>query len=223
MVTHVPATKAPEYKISDGVNLIPINNLCDIKKAWKRYVVIGAGKTGIDALLHLIDSNVDVNKIEWIVSNDCWYFNRDILINIKDLSKVFPLLIDTQIAAKDVNEAYRRLEEVDYFLRLTKDIWPTKMRAATVSTKEMEKLRRIPNIIRLGRIDRIENDAIFFKQGDAIPTGSDTLHIDCSAAGTNFPPVKKIKIFDGNCINLLMVQLPQPCTSGAMIAAMELK
>ena len=222
MLTHVPATKAPEYKISDGVNLIPINKLCDIKKAWKRYVVIGAGKTGIDALLHLMDRNVDVKKIVWIVSNDCWYFNRDLFIKLKHLLKLFPSLIDTQIAAKDVNEVYRGLEEVGYFLRITKDIWPAKMRAATVSTKEMEQLRRIPNIIRFGRIDRIENDAIVFKQGDTIPTDSDTLHIDCSAAGTNFPPVKE-KIFDGNHINLLMVQLPQPCTSGAMIAAMELK
>ena len=107
-------------------------------------------------------------------------------------------------------------------MRLDKNIWPTKMRAATVSSKEMAKYRGIKNIVRHGRIERIERDKIIFVQGDTILTDTDTLHIDCSAAGTNFPPVKE-KIFDGNRINLMMVQMPQPCTSGAMIAALENK
>ena len=222
LVTHVPSTRAPEYKISDGVNLLPLNSLSEIKKPWKRYVVIGAGKTGIDAILHLFENNVDVTKISWIVSNECWYFNRDIFINLRRFAKQLQPIIDAQISAKDVNEAYLRLEEIGYFMRLTKDIWPTKMRAATISTKEMETIRTITNIIRLGRIDRIENDAIIFEQGATLPTDANTLHIDCSAAGTNFPHVNE-KIFSGEYINLLMVQAPQPCTSGAMIAAIELK
>ena len=55
MITNVPATTPPKYHISEGVNLISINGLADIKKPWKRYVVIGAGKTGIDAILYLLD------------------------------------------------------------------------------------------------------------------------------------------------------------------------
>jgi hypothetical protein len=41
-----------------------------------RYVVIGAGKTGIDAVLHLLDIGVQQEAITWILSNDCWYFSR---------------------------------------------------------------------------------------------------------------------------------------------------
>ena len=41
-----------------------------------RYVVIGAGKTGMDAALHLLDSGVDSDNITWIISQDCWYSNR---------------------------------------------------------------------------------------------------------------------------------------------------
>ena len=143
-----------------------------------------------------------------------------------DFNRVFtkevPPILEAIIAAKDVNDAYKKLEEVGQFLRLDKSIWPTKMRAATVSTKELHQLQSIKNVVRLGRIERIENTAIIFKKGGSIPTDGDTLHIDCSASGTNFPPVKE-KIFDGKKIYIQMVQVPQPCTSGAMIAAMELQ
>ena len=63
MLTHVPATKPPQYVVAEGVNLVPINRLAEIKSPWKRYVVIGAGKTGLDALSYLLDNGVDQDKI----------------------------------------------------------------------------------------------------------------------------------------------------------------
>ena len=107
-------------------------------------------------------------------------------------------------------------------MRLDKSIWPTKMRAATVSSMEMTKFRLITNIIRKGRIESIDSDTITFQQGDTIPTDADTLHIDCSTAGTKTIQLKS-KIYDGRHIHLMGVQVPQPCTSAAMIAAIELK
>ena len=46
--------------------------------------------------------------------------------------------------------------------------------------------------------------------------------MDCSVNSTAFAPVKE-KVFDGDRINLQMVQIPPACTSAAMIAALELK
>ena len=224
-LTHVPSTKAPEYASEEGVNLVPINKLADIKEPWKRYVVIGAGKTGLDALLYLLDNGVDPEKIVWIVSNDCWYMSRDDFEGgdaFKSLHKIFPKFFGVILESENVDEVYQKSEAEGIFYRLDKNIWPTKMRAATVSSKEMKKCLTIKNIVRLGRIERIEKEQIVFKQGGTIPTDADTLHVDCSASGTNFPPVKE-KIFDGNKINLMMVQMPQPCTSAAMIAALENK
>jgi cation diffusion facilitator CzcD-associated flavoprotein CzcO len=224
LLTHVPATKPPEYAIEDGVNLVPTHKIAEIKRPWNKYVVIGAGKTGIDAILHLLDNNVDPNKLTWIVPNDSWFFNRDAIAgdNIKTFTKRLPTIMGALLAADDVNDVYKKFEEVGYFMRLDKNIWPTKMRAATVSSKEMHQLQTIVNVVRLGRIERITNNTIIFKQGESIPTDVDTLHIDCSASGTNFPPVKE-KLFEGKNISLQMVQVPQPCTTGAMIAALEIK
>jgi hypothetical protein len=228
MLTQVPFTNPPEYGISEDVNLVPLNKLVEIKTPYKRYVVIGAGKTGLDALLFLLDNNVSPEKIAWVVSNDCWYINRDLFgMNGKEDHKnfigKFPMINGALLASKDINDAYKKSEEIGMFMRLDKNIWPTKMRAATVSRKEMEKISTVENIIRHGRIDRSESDKIIFQQGDTIPTDNETLHIDCSAAPwSKSAPVKK-KIFDGNRIHLQAIQLPQPCTSAAMIGALELK
>ena len=221
-LTNIPATKSPDYSISDGVNLVPINKLSDLSKCWKRYVIIGAGKTGLDALLYLLDNNVDPEKIVWIISNDCWYFNRDSVSDLTNLHKIFHEFYGAVLASVDVNDAYKRGEEIGQFMRLDKNIWPSKMRAATVSSKEMEKVQNIKNIIRLGRISHIEKDKISFVQGGSIPTDIETLHVDCSTAGTNFLTLKE-KFFDGNRINLMMTQVTQQCTSAAVIAALEVK
>ena len=43
-----------------------------------KYVLCsGAGKTGIDAVLFLLNQNVDEDKILWIMPNDAWMMNRD--------------------------------------------------------------------------------------------------------------------------------------------------
>ena len=97
------------------------------------------------------------------------------------------------------------------------------MRVATVTTHELEKIRCVGDIVRHGRIDRIEKDSIHFRLGQAIPTNTDTLHIDCSAAGTYYPDVNDAKIFNGNHITLIPVQAAEPCISAAIIAALELK
>ena len=200
-----------------------MNGLAKIKSPWKKYVIIGGGKTGIDAVVHLLDNNVDPDKIAWIIPNDCWFFDRDPFTktDLKYFTQMFPAIFGAQIEAKDINECYKRWEEIGFMNRLDKNVWPTKMRSATVSSEELKKMQRVRNIIRLGRIERIESDQIFFQNGDRIPTNTDTLHVDCTAAGTKFPPLKE-KIYDGNQINLQMVLPNQPCTSGAKIASLEL-
>ena len=228
LLTHVPATKPPEYSISEGVNLIPINKLAEIKVPWEKYVVIGAGKTGLDALLYLIDNNVNPDRIVWIVSNDCWYVNRDVLADdLKKLGDYFPLCMNVVLESENVNDAYCKLEEIDMLMRLDKNIWPTKMRMATISSNEMDKIRKVKNIVRQGRIKQIDQDEITFTNEVTYPTSIHTLHIDCSAAGTNFPPVKKI--YDGDQIYLQILGAFHPTgvigasASAAFIAAIELR
>ena len=46
----------------------------------------GAGKTGIDAVLFLLNQNVDADKITWIMPNDPWLVNRDKFKDLENMS-----------------------------------------------------------------------------------------------------------------------------------------
>ena len=60
--------------------------------------------------------------------------------------------------ANTVDEIYLKYEEEGVFLRLDKNVNPTKMRVATVSLQEVEKLKLIKSVIREGRIEKIEKE-----------------------------------------------------------------
>ena len=74
--TKVPATCKPGFAVSPDANFIPINGLSSVRDAPDKYLIIGAGKTGVDAVLYLLDNKVDPDKIMWIMPNDVWFFAR---------------------------------------------------------------------------------------------------------------------------------------------------
>ena len=63
----VPSTHTPSFAVSDGVQCLPINALASITQPPDDFVIIGAGKTGIDACLWLLDKGVDPDRIRWIM------------------------------------------------------------------------------------------------------------------------------------------------------------
>ena len=79
MDCRVPSITKPKFEIAPEITIVPINGLIDIRSPWEKYVVLGAGKTGIDAILFLLNQNVEADKIVWIMPNDAWFMNRDIL------------------------------------------------------------------------------------------------------------------------------------------------
>ena len=217
MATEVPSTHPPNYKVEDGVHLVPINGLARLQRPWKRYTIIGAGKTGLDALLHLIDQGVAPENIRWITSNDCWYMNRETAMPKMAEAGAVKVVLD----AKNVEELYLGYEKEDIFFRVDPEMKTTKMRAATISPSELEKIRRVKDIVRKGRVERITKSKIVFLNGEELETDADTLHVDCSAGGTSFTtPLQPI--FQPGRIVLQMVQLPAPTASAGIIAALEL-
>eukprot|EP00404_Azadinium_spinosum_P008688 CAMPEP_0180553278 /NCGR_PEP_ID=MMETSP1036_2-20121128/74219_1 /TAXON_ID=632150 /ORGANISM="Azadinium spinosum, Strain 3D9" /LENGTH=66 /DNA_ID=CAMNT_0022568839 /DNA_START=20 /DNA_END=217 /DNA_ORIENTATION=+ len=47
------------YKVADGADLVPPNDLPEVAASYNRYVIIGAGKTAFDAALWLLRNGVD--------------------------------------------------------------------------------------------------------------------------------------------------------------------
>ena len=72
----VPATTPPRYSVAPGVRCVPVNELARLAQPQAGYVVVGAGKTGMDACIWLLEQGVDPDHIRWIMPRDSWVLDR---------------------------------------------------------------------------------------------------------------------------------------------------
>ena len=215
----VPSTHPPSYEVAENVACVPINALSDLEQEWERFVVIGAGKTGLDALLCLLKKGIDSDRIWWIVSNDPWMFKRSELHPdhfAKSASEQFRAIA----RSTDPRSFFLEFERIGLLMRLDKNIWPKKFRCATVSEVELEQIRTILNVVRKGRVRKICADQIILEQG-IIPTDLETLHIDCTADGLKRQ--LECPIFADHHLTLQPVYFCQPAFSAAFVAHVELR
>lgn len=220
--TTVPATHTPNFSVAEGIPFMPINELPNVTAPPNGYVVIGGGKTGIDACLWLLQNRVEPDDIRWIMPRDAWLLNRK---NTQPTEEFFMDSLGAQAsqmeaiaAAEDIDDLFTRLEKSGVMLRLDENVWPRMFHGATVSELELEQLRCIKNIVRKGRVQRIERDKIVLQEGE-IETDSGYMHIDCSASAIgNLEPKA---IFEGELITPQAVRSYQPVFSAALIAHVE--
>lgn len=220
--TTVPSTHTPNFDIHDAAQFMALNDLTQLTQTPNGYVIIGGGKTGIDACLFLLENGVDPDKIQWIISRDAWLLNRK---NTQPSEEFFTNTMGAQAAqfealaqARSMTDAFDRLEASGYFLRLDKNIRPQMFHGATISEMELEELRRLKNIIRLGRVTSVGRDDIILENGK-IPTSPNTIHVDCSASAISNLDMKPI--FEDALITPQTVRSYQPVFSAAFIAHIE--
>ena len=220
--TSVPATHTPDFRVGKNTRFMPINDLVNLKDAPDGFVVVGGGKTGIDACLWLLEKGVDLGHISWIMPRDAWLLDRrNTQSGIEFFSATMGAIADQFEAiasATSVDDLFERLEAKGVLLRIDQTVKPKMFHGATVSQAELEQLRRIEKIIRLGHVTEISENKIMLTQGE-IPTTPNTVHIDCSASAITNLDTKPI--FEGDQITLQTVRSYQPVFSASMIAHVE--
>jgi len=221
--TAVPSTHTPSFTIDPGVNFIPLNDLPKIKNVPEGFVVVGGGKTGIDACLWLLEQKVDPDKITWIVSRDAWLIDRKNTQPSMEFFKEFMGAQASQFEAvaqsTSIDDMFDRLEQSGVLVRIDRSVKPKMFHGATISQLELEELRRIKNVVRKGRVSRIGKDKIVFTNG-TIPTNTNRIHVDCSAC--NIPNLKMKPVFSKDLVTPQTVRSYQPVFSAAFIAHVEL-
>lgn len=220
--TMVPSMRPPGYEVADGVRCVPPNALSTINWSPAGYVVIGAGKTGMDACLWLLAARVHPNDITWIMPRDSWMLDRANIQPGPDFfdSTVggFAQQVEASALATSIDDLFERLEATGQLLRLDDTVRPTMYRCATVTLAELEQRRRIDAIVRLGRVRSIGAGEIVLDNG-SIPTSPDVLHIDCAADGIERRPA--VPVFDRDRITLQNVRTCQATFSAAFIGHAE--
>ena len=122
------------------------------------------------------------------------------------------------LEAGSVADLFARLDASGALLRFDDEVEPTMYRCATISRAELEQLRRVRDIVRLGRVKRVGLEAIEL-EGGSIPTSPGTVHVDCTADGLERRPVRRV--FDGERITLQSVRTCQQVFSAALLGHLE--
>ncbi len=220
--TSVPSTHTPSYKIAESANFIPLNDLPKLEHGHQNYFVIGGGKTGIDAVVWLLENAVDPDKISWVMPRDAWLINRK---NTQPSDEFFHTTIGAQAVqmealaqAESIDDLFDRLETGGVLMRIDESVKPQMFHGATISELELEELRKVKNIVRMGRIKEIGDTEIEFEQG-SMPVPTDTIFIDCSATAVTLKP--HVPVFHQGTITVQTVRSFQPVFSAALIAHIE--
>ena len=220
--TAVPSTHPPKYAIAPGLKCVPLNELPRIKSPHSGYVVVGSGKTGIDACLWLLENDVSPDAITWIMPRDAWYLNR---ANVQPGQEFFlqsfgsfATQMEAVADASSIDDWLHRMEATRQLLRLDKNVLPSMFHGAIMSDSEVKLLTTIKNIVRMGRVQRIEPDAIVLERG-RVAADPQRLYVDCSASAVVRRPI--IPVFDGHKITPQFVRTVQPTFSAALTAYVE--
>ena len=128
------------------------------------------------------------------------------------------LSLEAATQAEDVNDLFGPLEACGQLVRLDPAVEPTMYRCATVSQDELASLRRIKNVVRLGRVVHIAPDRIVLEEG-SIPTDGGQVYVDCSAAGLRLAPARPV--FADGRITLQQIRTCQPTFNAALVGYVE--
>ncbi|HMK12750.1 MAG TPA: NAD(P)-binding protein [Acidimicrobiales bacterium] len=219
---HVPSTTPRPYAVADGVGCVPLNALPRVAPDHDRFVVIGAGKTGMDACIWLLENGVDPDRITWIMPRDSWVLNRANLQPGDEFFAAFSKSLADQVEAvalaDSVDDVFARLEASGELRRIDPTVQPEAYHCATLSDGELEALRRIGDVVRMGHVRAIDRAEIRLELG-TIETTTTTLHVDCSATGLPVRPATPV--FAADRITIQMVRACQPTFSAAFIGFVE--
>jgi hypothetical protein len=120
--------------------------------------------------------------------------------------------------AADVDDLFERLEASGRMQRIDPEHPATMFRGTMLSDRELAALRQIEDVIRLGRVRRIEPDRIVLERGE-VETGPETVHVDCTALGLSNAPATPI--FQPDRIVLQQMRHLSPCFNAALAGFVE--
>ncbi|MEH3143722.1 MAG: NAD(P)/FAD-dependent oxidoreductase [Mycobacterium kyogaense] len=222
LLTVVQSMRSAPFSVADGIDVVTPNDLPRRAAGREHYTIVGGGKTGMDCCLWLMRSGVPPEKLRWIMPRDSWLLNRANIQPGDQFVKTMRESIASRMAAiaeaTSVDDLLIRLEADATLFRLDPSITPTMYHCAIVSEGELEQLRLIDDVVRLGHLERAEHDRIVLRDGE-IETSAPSLYVDCTTQGLPRPP--SVPVFDGARMTLQSVRGCQQVFSSAFIAHVE--
>ena len=240
----LPVNVAPKFTFNNSaIRCIPVNELPVAATPGKHYVVIGGGKTGMDAITYLqTEAKVDPTNIIWVVPNDAWITARENIGSCMEFLHTCAQLAKAQssdtaalkqaVLSNDFfQKGFLEWEKTGRVYRLNKDVLPTKFKDATLCKREMDIIQKVTNVIsHHGRVKSIsDNGDMSFEDGTvmSLPDGrraADTIFVHCSAGAFNYSkhPNKSPPVYGDKVLTIQDVYgTPGFCFVGSLFGRLE--
>jgi hypothetical protein len=215
----IPSRTPPPFGVADGVHAVPVNDLVKIAGAPSQYVVVGAGKTATDACIWLLDNGVDPATICWVRPREPWMLNRAVVqpdpaIFIGMAADV----LEAAAAALSPEDLFLRMEDAGVMLRVDRSVMPTMAKTPTLAQWELDRLRSIEHVVRLGHVRHAEPGRLVLAGGE-VSIAKDAVVVHCAAAGLQYPPL--VPIWGPGTITVQPVRTGFPCFGAALTGYVE--
>lgn len=216
----VPATHTPSFEVAADASFVPVHRLPDVVGTAGSYTVLGSGKTAVDAVTWLLDQDVDPERIRWVRPRDAWFQDRErfqpLALAVDTLEG---LATDAEIGARatDIPTVVAELEQAGRLTRLDPAAEATMFRGAMLSRQEIDRCRRVTDVVRLGRVRRIERDRLVLDHGGLATGGA--LHVDATASGLR--DIAPRPVFSPGRMVLQQVRHNSPPFNAALLAWVE--
>ncbi len=223
--TSVPATHTRKFDVEEGVACVIPNDLPRNAPDFNHYTVLGGGKTGMDAIIWLLENGAKPDQVSWVCPRESWLINRNTTQpGLKFFKEAVGGFADQLVAMKEassVEDLFERLESVGAMLRINPAITPTMSHYATISQGEVDQLRRIETVIRKGRIASVGRNEMISVSGESVTTTPGSLYIDCTATAVTFDMDNSRPVFEEGLITLQALRAPLVTYSAAVAAYAE--
>jgi hypothetical protein len=215
----IPATTPPPFGVAGDARVAPINDLARLSAAPSSYVIVGSGKTATDGIVWLLQNGVQPDRIVWIRPRDPWMLNRAVVQ--PDPVVALGLVADTMSAASEaesLDDLFLGLEAAGIMFRIDTHVTPTMAKAPTLGSWELDLLRTIEHVVRLGHVDHVTRREIVL-DGGSVPLPTDSLVVHCAASGLQYPPL--VPLWQPDTIRLQTIRAGFPCFCAALAGYVE--
>lgn len=215
----IPAETPPKFEVAEGGRVMPVNDLPAWVGTTSQYVVVGSGKTATDACVWLLGSGVEPDAICWVRPRDPWMLNRALIqpdpsVYLGMVAEMMRLASE----ARSLPELFGQLEDAGIMLRIDPSMTPTMAKAPTLGLWELDRLRSITQVIRLGHIRVARRGRLDLVHG-SVAVSDDALIVNCAADGLKNPPL--VPIWAPDKITLQPVRAGFPCFGAALTGYVE--
>jgi hypothetical protein len=126
--------------------------------------------------------------------------------------------MEAAASAESLDDLFLRLEAAGVMLRIDRAVIPTMAKTPTLAAWELDLLRTIENVVRLGHIQRVTGREIVLDDG-SVPMAPGSLVVHCAASGLQYPPL--VPIWGPDKIWLQTIRVGFPCFCAALAGYVE--